>query len=383
MTGYAGCVPVGGVAWDYLQYAVGLAKLGHDVYYHEDTFKWPYHPVQASQVADGTYSARYIHNFFKQFAPDLCERWHYFHLREKSFGMSREAFAEIARTADLFLNISGASSTPGELSSSCRKVFIDTDPGYNQIHMLQKREQTGKMPGLLRSHDLYFTYAENIHSLDCLLPQLDVEWKTTRMPIVLDLWSKISTKTPIQNASWSSVMTWNDFKDALIYQGKNYGSKTQEFEKIMELPKHSSLSFLIALGGDPPLARLTENGWKVADGPLVTRTPQKYREFIATSRGEISIAKNVYVALRTGWFSCRSACYLAAGRPVVIQNTGFDAVLPTGQGILGFHDLEEAIQALNEIESNYKTHADAAKRIAGDYFDSSKVLNQLIVDALG
>lgn len=383
VTGYAGCVPVGGVAWDYLQYAVGLAKLGYDVYYHEDTFKWPYHPIKRSRLENGEYSARYIANFFKRYAPELNDRWHYFHLREQSFGMTRSRFAEVARTADLFLNVSGSVSIPEELAPNCRKIFIDTDPGYNQIKMVQKKESTSKIPGFLRVHDRYFTYAENIHSEDCLVPTLDVKWKTTRMPIILDLWKDFTLNHPAKEKPWTTIMTWSKFKVGLANNGKEFHGKGVEFEKIISLPQHVDHSFAIAIGGnEPPLELIARNGWSVIDGPTATRTPKKYQQFIAMGRGEISVAKNVYVALRTGWFSCRSACYLAAGRPVVVQDTGFDKVLPIGKGIKVFRDLNEAAAAICEIESDYETHAKTAYEIAREYFDSKKVLTRLLQDSL-
>jgi hypothetical protein len=372
-------VPVGGVAWDYLQYVVGLARLGHDVFYHEDTFKWPYHPVEGGRIEDGNYSANFINDFFQRYAPELCDRWHYLHLREHSFGMTRQKMNEIARTADCFLNVSGSASIPDELSATCKKIFIDTDPGYNQIRMAKKEEQTGRRPGFLRSHDQYFTYAENIHSEACLLPALGVQWKTTRMPIVLDLWNGL--KLLQEKAPWSTVMTWSDFQNELLFEGQTYGSKAQEFEKIIDLPRRSDLPFQIAVGGNrPPYERLSQGGWNVLFGPEATQTAEMYREFIAASRGEISVSKNVYVALRTGWFSCRSACYLAAGRPVVVQNTGFDRVIPTGKGVVAFDSLEDAIAALSAVETDYDTHAKSAREIAAEYFDSNRVLKQMLND---
>jgi hypothetical protein len=381
VTGYVGCVPVGGVAWDYLQYVLGLAKLGHDVYYHEDTFKWPYHPVEEGRVADGTYSASYIEDFFKRYAPELCDHWHYLHLREKHFGISAKRFAEVASTADLFLNISGSCSIPQQLSANCKKIFVDTDPGFNQIKMLEKKQQRSKTPGFLRSHDRYFTYAENIGSADCLLPDLEVEWMTTRMPVVLDLWEPFARDVPTKESHWSTVMTWSEFKRGLVYKGVNYESKAMEFEKIIDLPQELDLGFTLAMGGqDPPLERFLQKGWNVLSGPVATKTAEQYRQFITKSRGEISASKNVYVALRTGWFSCRSACYLAAGRPVVVQDTGFQSVLPIGQGIRIFRDLKEAVNGIREIESNYEFHAKAAYEIARNYFDSNDVLQRLIDD---
>jgi hypothetical protein len=384
VTGLVGLYPVGGVAWDYLQYVIGLDRLGHDVYYHEDTWSWPYHPLKKTSTSDGSYSAKFIGEFFDRYAPDLADRWHYFHLHETSFGMDRAAFDEVAKTADLFLNVSGGCALPEKLSSKCVKVFLDTDPGYNQI-MLKERfdwsENVERWCESVSAHDHHFTYAENIHENDCLVPKLDFDWKTTRMPVVIDLWESMAKNPTTVKAPWTTIMTWNAFKGKLVYEGIEYKSKGEEFEKVICLPDKVALPLKVGVGGiNAPLDRLACFGWQVADGPSVTTTPKDYQKWIGDSRGEFSTAKNVYVAMRSGWFSCRSACYLAAGRPVVVQDTGFSKILPVGKGVLPFGTLDEAVASIHEAERNYSLHAKAALAIAREYFDSRKVLCQLIED---
>jgi len=384
VTGLVGLYPVGGVAWDYLQYVVGLARLGHDVIYHEDTWSWPYHPVQKTHTSEGDYSANYILNFFRAYAPDLLHRWHYLHLHETSFGMSGEEFDRIAETADLFINVSGACMIPENLSPRCIKVFLDTDPGYNQI-MLSERlawsENVERWCKSVQDHDRHFTYAENIYGADCTVPRMEFAWKPTRMPVVLNLWEPLSRRQASPAFPWTTIMTWNAFKGKLIYRGVEYASKGAEFEKLMELPKQLQAPLKVAVGGiNAPLDLLAENGWQVVDGPAQTLTPDNYQEFIRESRGEISPAKHVYVAMRTGWFSCRSACYLASGRPVVVQDTGFGSVYPCGEGLLTFSNAEQAIAGIVEAEGDYERHARAARTIAGEYFDSGKVLGKMIED---
>ena len=386
VTGLVGLYPVGGVAWDYLQYIVGLAKLGHKVYYYEDTWTWPYHPLKKEYTTDGNYSARYIADFFKYYAPELNDKWYYFHLHKTSFGMNKTTFEEIAKTADLFLNISGACLIPDQLSADCVKVFLDTDPGYNQIVFSERfswSENVDKWCSEVMAHDQHFTYAENIHRSNCMIPKLDFDWKTTRMPIVMSLWENNTPITRAEKMPWTTVMTWNAFKGPLIYEGVEYKSKGSEFEKLIELPRYVSLPIKVAVGGlNAPLKRLESYGWQVVDGPTLSVTPQQYQQFIVNSRAEFSVAKNVYTALKTGWFSCRSACYLATGKPVVVQDTGFSSVLPVGEGIVPFTSLAEAVAAIEEVESNYERHAKAARTIAQEYFDSHKVLTKLIEEAL-
>ncbi len=382
VTGLVGLYPVGGVAWDYLQYLVGLARLGYDAYYYEDTWTWPYHPVERQNTAEADYSAGFISNFLERYAPDLRHRWHYLHLHETAYGMSSEAFKEVARSADVFLNVSGSCMIPDDLSPGCVKVFLDTDPGYNQI-MLSERlewsENVDRWCASVREHDQHFTYAENIDSRDCKIPRLDFDWKTTRMPVVLDLWEPFSETTPPAGLPWTTVMTWNAFKGKLLYQGTEYRSKGHEFEKIITLPGKIQAPLTVAVGGEEaPLQRLASHGWKAVDGPEVTLRPDHYQTFIADSRGEVSVAKHVYVAMCTGWFSCRSACYLAAGRPVVVQETGFSKLLPTGKGLIPFSTLDDAACAIREVEADYDCHAGAAKAVAEEYFGSKIVLNDLL-----
>ena len=384
VTGLVGLYPVGGVAWDYLQYVIGLARLGHEVYYHEDTWSWPYHPVQRTNTAEGDYSADYIRDFFRTYAPDLTHRWHYLHLHETSFGMSRKEFDRVAETADLFINVSGACMIPENLSARCVKVFLDTDPGYNQI-MLSERlawsENVERWCKSVRDHDQHFTYAENIYGSDCIVPRMEFGWKPTRMPVVLDLWEPLSCEPASGEFPWTTIMTWNAFKGKLVYQGVEYGSKGAEFEKLMGFPKRLQMPLKVAVGGvTAPLDRLSENGWQVVDGPEQTLTPAKYQEFIRNSRGEISPAKHVYVAMRTGWFSCRSACYLASGRPVVVQDTGFGSIYPGGEGILPFNTAEEGIAGILKAEGDYARHSEAARALAEEYFDAGKVLKKMLED---
>jgi hypothetical protein len=387
VTGLVGLYPLGGVAWDYFQYVIGLARMGHDVYYHEDTWTWPYHPVENRNTAEGDFSARFIRDFFEAYAPELRDRWHYLHLHEKSFGMTREAFDEVARSADLFLNVSGDCFIPESLSPRCVKVFLDTDPGYNQI-MLSERfawsENVERWCSIVESHDRFLSNAENIGREGCLVPAVGLDWKPTGRPVVLDLWDPGRPQAPPPEAAWTTVMTWNNFKGRLVYEGVEYKSKGAEFERVMELPRQLEVPLQIALGGSSaPLERVARHGWQVVDAPEVTLTPARYQQFIAGSRGEFSTAKHVYVAMRTGWFSYRTACYLAGGRPAVVQDTGFSSLLPVGEGLLVFDTLEEAGEAIREVEGNYERHARAARELAEEYCDATTVLRQLLEDSLG
>jgi hypothetical protein len=381
VTGLVGAYPLGGVAWDYLQYPIGLARLGHDVVYHEDTGNWPYHPIENQPVETSAYSVDYLARFFRTYAPELANRWHYRHLETEAFGMSEDAFAAFARSADLWLNVSAANLLPPALSPRCVKAFLDTDPGYNQIVLSERPEWSWKVEHWVADfarYDRYLTYAENMGQADCLVPTLGVPWITTRMPIVTGLWGDLPPAAG--GAPWSTVMTWSAFRGPLMYGGREYGSKDVEFAKIVSLPKKTSHPLKIALGGKAPLKELLHEGWIAVDAPKVTLTPESYRSFITDSRGEVSTAKNVYVAMKTGWFSCRTACYLAAGRPAVVQDTGFSKTVPVGRGLLAFDTVEEASAGLGAIEADYRSHAEAARDVVVDQFGSDKVLTRLLDD---
>ena len=376
VSGLVGVYPVGGVAFDYLQYVLGLAALGCEVVYHEDTWCWPYHPIQNRNVDAGDYSADFIGAFFREYAPELAANWHYLHLHEQSFGMSRTAFDAFARSADIFLNVSGAGMIPDALNPQAIKVFLDTDPGYNQIMLVERcawSENVERWCASVAAHDRHFTYAENYGAEDCLVPAAGYAWQPTRMPIVLDLWRAIRAEAPAANAPWTTVMTWNAWKGALVHRGVEYRGKDAAFEPLIDLPARAAVPLRLAVGGTAaPLDRLAHHGWEVVDAPAISRTPADYQRFLADSRGELSPAKQVYTALRTGWFSCRTAAYLAAGRPAVVEDTGFP--IPCGAGLLAFRTPAEALAGIAAIEADYARHRSAAFELAREHFAADRVL---------
>jgi len=380
--GMVGQFPLGGVAWDYFHYLLGLSELGHDVYYHEDTWCWPFDPVKGFPSDDPTYAINFLRSFFRQHAPHLADRWHFLFLHEQSFGMERSRFDEIARTADVFLNVSGASFFPEALNPSAIKVFMDTDPGYNQI-MLHERhkwsQNVDRWCQQVASHDRHLTYAENIYADDCLLPRLDFDWRPTRCVVTLPPWESIRQQPPPANAPFTTVMSWTFFGGPLTYNGREYGAKGPEFNRFNDLPKRSKVPIFVAIAGQhKPGAEIVAAGWNMADGWPLTLTPESYMKFIADSAGEWSVAKNVYVAPRTGWFSGRTACYLAAGRPAVVQETGWSEYVPAGEGIIAFNTLEECLDALDRVTADPHRHRTAAYEIAREYLAADRVLPPMI-----
>lgn len=370
-------LPVGGVAWDYGQYAVGLEQLGFDVYYLEDTAHPPLHPTEWLYVDDPSPNLAYLEAALRALSPRLAERWHFRMPDGRGYGMDHHDVVELVADAELFLNVSGIGILREEYLPSRRKVLIDTDPGWNHFVMFDRRDVG---PGLedaegFRGHDHFFTYAEHLGARDCVLPDLGIDWHLTRPPVVLDAWPVVGDP----GDRWTTVLSWDNYRDDVEHQGRTYGAKEREFARIERLPQHTSTSLEIAAGGvRPPVERWRELGWSVVDAPAVTGTVESYRTYIRGSRGEFSVAKNVYVDTRSGWFSCRSVCYLAAGLPVVLQDTAWSAHLPTGEGLLSFDDLDGAIAALARVERDPNAHRQAARAIAEEHFAAEGVLTGLL-----
>jgi hypothetical protein len=380
--GLMGQFPLGGVAWDYFHYLLGLAELGHEVYYHEDTWVWPFDPVQKSVTDRPDYTVKFFRDFFAAYAPDLANQWHYVLLHDRHLGMTADAFARIAESADIFLNVSGACFFPDNLSPRCLKVFLDTDPGYNQIMLAERfawSQNVDRWCAQVAAHDRHLTYAENIHGPDCLIPRLQFDWRPTRCVVALPPWHWVRQSPPPAPAPFSTVLTWDYFRGPLIHNGVEYRGKPVEYEKFHDLPKRAPVPLALAVGGEKaPMDQIAADGWKIVSAHGATLTPQSYQQWIADSAGEWSVAKNVYTATRSGWFSCRTACYLAAGRPAVVQETGWSRFIPAGQGLFAFSTLEEAIDGLNRIAADPAAHRAAAYALAREYLAPDKVLPPMI-----
>ena len=369
--------PVGGVAWDYGQYALGLEQLGWDVFYLEDTGGETYDPNKGEYGSDCSFGIRFLRDSLHALSPTLGDRWHFCAADGTTHGISASRFGEIVASADLFLNVSGGTLLRDAYMANRCKVLIDSDPGWNHFVNYPKWDAN---PGWLgshgyRAHDHFFTYAERMGQPDCILPDMGIHWHPTRPPAVMDCWRSHGPET-----AWTTVLTWNNFRKPVEFQGKLYGTKEMEFPKVEGLPvRLPNVAFELAVGGGgPPIDRWRQLGWRVVDSHAVSRTLDEYRDYIQRSRGEFSVAKNLYTATRSGWFSCRSACYLAAGRPVVVQDTGCSDVLPTGKGLITFSTLEEAIDAVSQIENDYAAHQAAARDIANEHLSSKQVLSGML-----
>jgi hypothetical protein len=383
VTGMIATYPVGGVAWDYGQYVLALQRLGFEVCYLEDTGGPCYHPQKREYGPEPRYGLEFLDRSLRYFDAALGDRWHFRAMDDATYGMEKGKFAKELAEADVLLNVSGSALLRDEYLCCPRKVLIDTDPGWNHFVNYPRWDAS---PNWLnthgyRAHDSFFTYAERIGQSDCLLPSLGLNWHPTRPPVIMDRWQTAEQETT--GKKWTTVMTWNNFGKPVVYDNQVFGTKEMEFNKIETLPQRLPRSaFMLAVGGsDYPAGQWQKLGWEVQDSHAASVTAEHYRAFIQNSRGEFSVVKNLYSATRSGWFSCRSVCYLAAGRPVVIQDTGFSEFIPTGAGLFAFADVQTAEQAIELVEGNLALHQQAAREVAFEYFDSGKVLGKLLAQA--
>ena len=369
VTGLIATYPIAGVLWDYVQYVVGLQRLGFEVYYVEDSGLASYHEAPAA----------YLEKMLLWFLPELNGRWHYRTPENQSYGLTHAQIAKIAADCTIFLNVSGGCLLRDEYMVVPKKVLIDTDPGLNQFVNFPKWDAAPGWQGTrgYRGHDFFFTYAENLGKPFCILPDLGLIWQPTRPPVVMDLW-----KAAPGSGGWTTVMSWKPFqhyKSEIRYNGIAYGAKEMEFQKFQALPQRVSAPLEVAVGGpNAPVSEWKQLGWQVADAAKISGDPTTYRDYIQNSRGEFSVAKNVYVATHSGWFSCRSVCYLAAGLPVVVQDTGFSEFIPSGEGLFAFSTLEEAVGAIESVERDYARHQKAARELARTQFAAEVVLGNLL-----
>lgn len=372
VTGMIASYPVGGVFWDYIQYALGLEQMGFDVYYLEDTGSPLLDPVTGQE---SVYGVKFLKKTLEIISPRLAKKWAVRTLDNQHYGLSAAEVERVMAGAELFLNVSGSCLLRNAYLAARRKVLIDTDPGWNHFFNYPKWDRQPGWQGAnsYRDHDCFLTYAERMGEPDCILPPLGLDWKKTRPLVCTDLW-----RPEGEPKKWSTVMSWNNYRKDLEYQGKTYGSKEKEFPKFEGLPRFVPVPLEAAVGGnDAPRERWQRLGWSIVDANAISRTADEYRSYVQASRGEFSVAKNVYVATRSGWFSCRSLCYMAAGRPVVLQDTGFSQVIPVGEGVLAFNTLDEAVERIKQVESHYKKHGAAALEIAHEFFSAKVVLKDM------
>jgi hypothetical protein len=387
VTGLAATYPFGGVFWDYLQYPLGLRRLGHDVLYIEDTGKWSYDPEAGTFVESGARNAALLAQQITRLDPELSDRWFFRDATGQTYGRSWTQVAEFCRSADLFIHVSASCWMRDEYFAAGRVAFIDSDPMYTQASVPDYvagkiDDESRARVDMLRRHDVFFTFGENVNHSDCRIPKGIFNWIPTRQPIVLDCFSRAAVPVESRRQVLTTVASWKSAEGSRVVDGVTYEGKGVEFERFMDFPSRSSLPIELAMSGQAPADRLRAHGWKMTDAYSVSRDPWVYRDYLARSFGEWSVAKNAYVASRSGWFSCRTACYLALGVPAIVQDTGFQGTIPTGEGVFAFSTREEAAAAIDCVATDPERHAKAAHEVARQYFDSDKVLSRLVTEAM-
>jgi hypothetical protein len=322
----AGQYPLAGVVWQALQYLVGLRQLGHDVYYVEDSGAPPYDPRVKSIVTDPTYNVTCLKRTLEGFGFADC--WAYWDMESDSYyGLSRPQLQALYAKADVIVNLCGATPPREEHKRHGCLIYVETDPVFEQIRAAQGEPQTVEF---LAQHDVCFTYGENLGAADCPIPLGGIPWKKTRPPVVLDLWQE---QMDPACRYFTTVATWQNKGKDVTFQGETYyWSKHVNFLKYLDLPRRTSqpLELAVETGDEAVRDQLAALGWRLAEAVERSATIEGYRDYIYSSRGEFTVAKDIYVRPRSGWFSDRSVCYLAAGKPVVTQETGFSKFIPTG-----------------------------------------------------
>ena len=361
----------GGATWAVLQYLLGLQELGHEVWFVEPVPERQTSPAGAglARSANAAYARRVLSG------AGVDRRWAL--LAEgtrQTVGLDYPAL-EAARW-DVHVNLSGCLRNPTLTERIPVRIYLDVDPAFTQIWHAVDGLDLG-----LAGHTHFATVGCGIGTAACPVPAAGIDWYHTLPPVVLSHWTDGAA---ITRHAMTTVANWRSY-GSVTFCGVVYGQRAHSFRAFFDLPGATRVALAAALAIDPgetaDLAALARGGWELIDPATVAATPGAYRRFVRSSRGELSIAKSGYVASRSGWFSDRSACYLASGRPVVAQDTGFGARLPTGEGLLAFSTTGEAAEALDRVDADYPLHAAAARRIAVDELDSAAVLGDLLAHA--
>jgi hypothetical protein len=386
--------PYAGMAWMCMQIVAGLRRLGHDAWYFEVTSYWPFNPELNRRECDGAYALRYLAFVADRFG--LGDRWAYrrSYADKEWFGLPAARAEALLAGADAVLNVAGATRFGEEGLKTGRLVYLGTDPVIHEIGYAAGNAETRS---LIAEHDDVVTYGENIGSAGCVIPPLPKLRAGTRQPLLLNRWEA----GPPARGEFATICNWRQTGRDVHFDGETYlWSKHHEFLKFIDLPGRVSQPLELAMAlvdssevrpshkeqvaalGLPADERelLEDNGWKLRDSLAFSTDPWAYARYITSARGEFTVARDLNVRLRSGWFSERSACYLAAGRPVITQNTGFGAVLPTGEGLFAFDTMDDILSAFEAVGSDYARHSKAAREIAEEYFRAETVLAKLLDD---
>jgi hypothetical protein len=375
--GFMGSCPIAGVIWQHLHYIVGLQRLGHEVYYIEDSARLPYNPKTFEVNNYYSYAAKLLSKLADEF--DFKSQWSFCARYLPKFptaGLPLKRIRQLYRSADAIFNVCGTQEFNEDLLASDRILYIESDPGLEQIKVDQ-----GARPTIdyLKRHHALFTFGENVGTKRFPVPTHGLKWHPTRQPVVIDLWK--SRRGPARGALFTSIANWSTsgLKD-IVWRGETYlWSKSREFLRFVRAPKAAEEPFELAtdIKDEKTRAKFLQNNWRLRLPHQMSVNYLSYRDYIRRSKGEFTVAKDQYVRLNSGWFSDRTACYLAAGRPVITQETGFSD-LYHGEGLFAFRSLPEIREAVRQINRDYDKHSRGAFRLACEVFAAEKVLAALL-----
>ena len=366
--------PLAGVTYQFLHYLLGLRRLGYDPYYVEDSGRWIYDPRINDLSPDASGNIATVALILE--AHGFSDRWafrgHY--PGGRCYGMEEEDILRLYREADAFLNVTGAQEIREEHLACRRRIYVESDPFAAQVRVAIGDERAIEE---LSAHDTHFSFGENLGASDCTVPTGPFRWLATRQPVVLDFWKDASAAPA---TAYTTITTWHNKGKNITYKGETYyWTKDREFLKFLQLPRRRPLAFELAAGVDERVRELLrQHGWRQVNSVAISTDIERYRDYIQCSRGEFTVARDQYVRPRTGWFSDRSACYLAAGRPVITQETGFSKFLPTGRGLFAFNTMDDILAAVDAIESDYQGNCRAAREIVAEHFAAEKVVGYLM-----
>jgi hypothetical protein len=365
-------LPIPGVLFQALHYMQGLRALGFDPWYVEDSNRWVYDPVQMELAEGGSRQVALLEPFLQKY--DLFDRFCYrAGPGAPTFGSPAVDIEGLYGTADILLNVTGAQELRDEHLVIPRRAYVESDPFASEVRYQSGEAFTREQ---LDAHTHHFTFGENIGQGDCLIPDTGHRWHATRQPVDLSLWSTSGETVD----AYRTITTWSNKGKDIEWNGERwYWTKDREFLMYLDLPERVGPELVLATSVNEQTACLLESaGWALDESAYLPHETDRYARYIEQSRGEFTIARDQYWRPRTGWFSDRSACYLAAGRPVVTQETGFSRFIPTGEGLFSFSTMDEAVEAIEAIEADYARHRTAAREIAAEYFDARKVLSKLL-----
>jgi hypothetical protein len=377
VAGYIIGYPLGGMTWHHLQYLAGLHEMGHEVWFYEDSGEWlvPYNPVSNTCEPNPMYGINYL----KQAAASIglpVRYCYYSELLDTYFGTNKESWLSILSRADVLLAVSGVTPWRDEFKKVRRTCVVDTDPVFTQLRMMTDES----FKTYYKQFDCTATFGRLIGTAACELPTHGFKWIATNQPVALSHWPV----TSVPGGAFSTIGKWDHGPGrSFSFAGKTYASsKGVEWMKLLDLPGRVTCPLEMAMASMPGdiQSSFTDRGWRFIDATAASISPGAFRDFVQTKAGELTVAKQIYAGLPSGWFSDRSACFLASGKPVVTQSSGFEQWLPTGEGLFSFNNVDQAADALNMIHANYPAHARAARNIAETHFGSRRVLQQLLSD---